>query len=427
MIMQARSESKIGEQIGLRTPDKKNGEQPSIEISRRLLGSSSIVSLLPGERDIHVALDLEGFIRRLLLFDTYVLYSARLKEIPDMVRYFGFQGTMDLLASGAIEIRCECAQLVEGQFKTPPCPPLTFQFHLIEAHIWEQYLIDCLPALKAAPVLSSKELMELQGAIVNAVKRSDNRQMFSTEVTPDFERELLGNQKLVRASVIHVLLRDHGISVTDFEIKIHKVADDTRYTVETNLPEKLHISLEAIHHSIKSALLGISGLSQRIGEMKAHTALSGFTDEEIPLFRVKLGSLIDIVESRKREMQFHRIFTICGLPAILPGQQVDIEKLLLIRDEPEAIEFRGWLAEIDKRSDSEVRDIIAGFNAKLGLAVQTTGGKMLRLLVTMAAGCNPLAGAIVGSLDQFIWDKFFRRSSAAAFVNELYPSIFKEK
>jgi len=38
-----------------------------------------------------------------------------------------------------------------------------------------------------------------------------------------------------------------------------------------------------------------------------------------------------------------------------------------------------------------------------------------------------MAGLIVGSLDQFVWDKFFRRSSAAAFINELYPTIFEDK
>jgi len=56
--------------------------ETKLEITRRLLGSSAIVSHKPGARDINVRLDVEGFVRRLLLFDTYVLYSVRLKEIP---------------------------------------------------------------------------------------------------------------------------------------------------------------------------------------------------------------------------------------------------------------------------------------------------------------------------------------------------------
>jgi len=48
-----------------------------LEMTRRLLGSSAIVSQEKGARDIHVTLDVEGLVRRLLLFDTYILYSVR--------------------------------------------------------------------------------------------------------------------------------------------------------------------------------------------------------------------------------------------------------------------------------------------------------------------------------------------------------------
>ena len=64
---------------------------------------------------------------------------------------------------------------------------------MIEAHNWDQYLIDCLAALANAPSLSARELIDLQSAVVKAVRRSDNRRMFATEVSPAFERELLGN------------------------------------------------------------------------------------------------------------------------------------------------------------------------------------------------------------------------------------------
>ncbi len=134
-----------------------------------------------------------GFIRRLLLFDTYVLYSVRLKEIPEIVRHFGFRGAPTLLSSGALEIRCECAQYAEGQFGTPPCAPLTFQFHVIEAHGRDKYLIDNLKEVNQTPNLTSRELMELQSAVVGAVRQPDNRQMFRNLVAPIFESDVLRN------------------------------------------------------------------------------------------------------------------------------------------------------------------------------------------------------------------------------------------
>ena len=170
------------------------------EMTRRLLGSSAIVTQEPGARDISVALDVEGLVRRLLLFYTYILYTVRLKEIPEMVRHFGYEGTLALLSSGALEIRCECAQFMEGQYETPAAPPLTFQFHVIEAHNRDQYLINNLNEVNRMS-LGSHELMALRSAVVNAVRQPDNREMFSSLVAPAFESDVLHNSALLKAAV----------------------------------------------------------------------------------------------------------------------------------------------------------------------------------------------------------------------------------
>ncbi len=395
-----------------------------LEITRRLLGSSAIVYQEPGARDIGVRLDLEGFIRRLLLFDTYILYSVRLKEIAELVRYFGYEGTLMLLSSGALEIRCECAQFVEGQFSAPACPPLTFQFHVIEAHDRNQYLIDNLSEFNRTPALSSRQLMELQTAVTKAVRQPDNREMFSSAVAPAFESDILHNTRLLKSAVRFVLAKEKGItSVDDFALRFHKVADD-RYKAETDLLQKLTLSIEDIHNVLKVAILGISGVDQRLGEMKAHDALSGFTDEELPLFRNKLDFLAEAHSSQGPERRFHRVVAVAGLPEISAGSRIDIEKVLAVRSQPEALEFRAWLADIDKLSDSEIQQRVSSFNAKLGLAAQTTAGKVLRFLVTTVAGFVPPLSVTLGALDEFAWDKFARRSGIAAFVHELYPSIF---
>jgi hypothetical protein len=395
-----------------------------LEITRRLLGSSAIVSQEPGARDISVKLDVEGFIRRLLLFDNYILYSVRLKEISELVRQFGYEGTLALLSSGALEIRCECAQFAEGQFSTPACPPLTFQFHVIEAHIRDQYVIDNLAEVNRIPLLSSRELIALQSAVMRAVRQLDNREMFRSAVAPAFENDVLHNIPLLQAAVRLVLAKDKGVTTNDdFELRFHKVGDD-RYEAETNLPQKFALSIEDIHSILKAAVLGISGVDQRLGEMKAHTALSGFTPEELPLFRTKLDSMADAVSSQRQEQRFQRVVAVAGFPEISADSRIDIERILEIRSEPEALEFRAWLTDIDKYTDTEIRERISSFNAKLGLGAQTKTGKALRLLVTTVAGIVPPVGVALNILDQFAWDKFARRSGIAAFVHELYPSIF---
>jgi hypothetical protein len=76
-----------------------------MDISRRVIGASAIVS--SDDRKV-IDVDLSGLIRRLLLFDKYVLVSVRLAEFPILARYIGYEGLRDLLAANLIEIRCEC-------------------------------------------------------------------------------------------------------------------------------------------------------------------------------------------------------------------------------------------------------------------------------------------------------------------------------
>jgi hypothetical protein len=54
--------------------------------------------------------DLGRFAERLLLFETYVLKSARLVEVPTLIQVFGTKEFTELLESGALVIHplCQC-------------------------------------------------------------------------------------------------------------------------------------------------------------------------------------------------------------------------------------------------------------------------------------------------------------------------------
>ena len=80
-----------------------------MEITKRLIGCSAIDAAKGQVADV----DMEGLVRRLLLFDQYVMVSVRLQEFPHLVRYLGYEGLRDLLFSRALEIRCEWFQLAQ--------------------------------------------------------------------------------------------------------------------------------------------------------------------------------------------------------------------------------------------------------------------------------------------------------------------------
>src|SRR6476660_5200994 len=98
-----------------------------MDISRRLIGVSAVQSPEGSVTDV----DLESLVRRLILFDTYVLHSIRLKEFPLLARRLGYEGLRDLLSTNLIEIRCECLQLAQtsqsGIFGDPILPNFHYQ------------------------------------------------------------------------------------------------------------------------------------------------------------------------------------------------------------------------------------------------------------------------------------------------------------
>jgi hypothetical protein len=106
---------------------------------------------------------------------------------------------------------------------------------------------------------------------------------------------------------------------------------------------------------------------------------------------------------------------------------ISVEKLLEVRDSSEAREFRDWLGGIGQATDDEIRERIASLRAKAGLKVSGDMGKTTRFLITSGLGLIPgatVAALALGATDQFVVDRLLPRSGIAAFVNELYLSIF---
>jgi hypothetical protein len=397
-----------------------------MDISRRVIGASAVVSAEGKVIDV----DLSGLIRRLLLFDKYVLVSVRLGEFPVLARSIGYERLRDLLAANLIEIRCECLQLGQmgqsGMFDDPRLPPFSYKFNWIDAHDKEQYVHQCLHDLHGTPGLRNKQVIKLKGAIAGAIRPlpPDLR----SQLFPPFQNELLNNNRLVKAAVEMEIQRKLHVGGVPFSVAVHQEGEDI-FRAETDLHHRARVSEAEASRIIEVALLAVAGLSQRIGEMKAYSALSGFRDEELPLFRHKLGFLADAVSTQSKERDFQRVMEIAGLPEFSTDDSaIDVDKLLKIRESSETREFRDWLGGIGQADEKEIRERVNGFRVKVGMAVGGKAGKLIRFLVTNAVGLIPgqqIHSLILNALDQFLLDKLLPRSGVAAFVHELYPSIFE--
>jgi len=398
-----------------------------MDIGRRLIGSSAVFS------EGKVAdVDLGGLVRRLLLFDKYILTSVRLQEFPILARQLGYGSLRDLLDLNLIEIRCECLQLTQigqsGIFGDPILPLFSYKFNWIDMHDREKYIHDCLQGMHQSSGLLHKEILKLKRAIVESIRQ------LPPEVRPTlfapFRNELLNNEQLVRRSIELSIAKSRGSTANvPFSLQLHEDAED-RYTVETNLADQLRIEPAEAHKIVEAGLLGLSGLTQAVGEMKAYSAISGFRDEELPLFRDKLDFLTDTVSSSSKERDFQRVLTIAGIPELQEDKPLNIERFAKIRASSEAREFRDWLANIGSATDAEIHEKVAGFKNTISIFFSRPSVKTIKILALAAAGFAPHAAIPVTALsllDSFLLDRLLPRSGIAAFVNELYPSIFERK
>jgi hypothetical protein len=101
-----------------------------------------------------------------------------------------------------------------------------------------------------------------------------------------------------------------------FRFEIYQ-EDDSRFKVQTDIADVIHLSDIETHEIVEAGLLGVAGLSQIIGEMKAYNALSGFRNEDLPLFQIKLDFLAAATTTEGKENRFQRIIDLGPVPSLL--------------------------------------------------------------------------------------------------------------
>jgi hypothetical protein len=342
-----------------------------------------------------------------------------------------------LLSSGALKISCELrltAQVGQTEFLVPggkALPLGTYSVSYGFAADRKKWISDNLKNVSMIG-LSNNQVKKLKLAIVDAF---DNNylQDFDSELLKQVNGDLACNRGIEIATAI-ILKKEKGIKVkpSDFLIKLHQI-DEQIFEVETNLGKIFSLDELEVHKIAEKAVLGIGGLNQRIAEMKLHSALSGFLEDETPLFSDRLEFLCRSIDPDKLETNLNRALRLKNCPSIISGsvQTVNIEKLLEVRKSQELKIFREWLREIDDVSDSEIIEQLNDIRSKLGVFAQGDTGKASRLAISTLVGFVPVVGTLaglgLGAIDTFLLEKVLPYSGVVAFVDKLYPSIFQHK
>jgi hypothetical protein len=406
-----------------------------LDIAHRLIAP---VARVTGSSQVE--LDLEALVFRLLLFDHYVLYSYRLLEIPPLVRAFSIDGLIHILESGAISIEnspIQTASLGPTLFVEDPPPegirpPFHFSLATVRPADELQHTNICLQDIEKTLSLNKRQRIRVRKAIYRCLTKADDHvgeialRSTGEELLKDpellaFTCSLRAKEKLGR------VLDPAAIRLKPTHLK------DNDYRVENNLEGTFHLSQLDAHAVIESGILAIAHRNDRIEQMKRFNAISGFSDNELPVFGLKLAFVEASLSPKAKEERLRRIVELRGLPRIESQGQIaiDAKRLLQLRDSPECVEFRHWFANADEASDEQIAGLSRSMAARIGTFIRSGTGRALRFLSTTGAGLIPGGGLIAGSflsaIDQFLLEKVFPYSGPVAFIDNIYPSIFESR
>ena len=300
----------------------------TLDMRERHIGG--ITTRLPPDGS-ELEVDVGALVRRLILFEHCVLESDYLKEIPYLVAAFGYKGLRSLLSSGALSIICDyfaagsvgqISDLKVTALRGGPLPlssyrivPISVPDQLENGRPYRpQYVYDALKSVNDSPGLSEKEKRRLKIILekqIEAYPRSivnDSAATFRQVITaedPSIQRSL---EVAFRAAYDRELPAGVALHTED-------LGNDGDFRVSTDLAKRPGLDAEDAHKVMERALLGAASVDQRVHIMHAFDCVSGFKDEEMPVFEGRLTRFWSELDPQVQEGRLRRVTSIGGYRA----------------------------------------------------------------------------------------------------------------
>lgn len=381
-----------------------------------------------------VVVDVGAFVERLLLFDTYILQSRNLQEVPHLIRRFGLDSLVRLLESGAVQLSPEkvAVSLVERQGERRD--PYKFEvaaFRMDQPAAAEGDLANLIGTLDCVDVGNRKRLdwalrssMRLDEEDAAAAVGSDVRSQLDRMgcITP------FVNAALARKNASRL-----GQAFT-FDVDVAEGELGLLVQVSTDLERSYGLRPRYVGEVARNAVLALGNESTRLHQMRTHTALTGFRNEDVPLVRGRLDFLQGQIDPGVPAAQFYRVVEAAGVPDLRDpaiADTVDLNEVLEARGSEELRQFRDWLWSLDDVDQAELEERVRSLRARVGIFAKTTPGRIIRFIATTGLGAIPGAGSILGPVsswaDSFLSERLISSVGPAAFIGTHYTSLFSTR
>jgi hypothetical protein len=398
------------------------------DIRTRVFGRCAKTASQKGD----IIVNYSTFLERLILFDTFILDSLALKELPYLIRVFGYDPIVAMFDSGALQLGMPGVHI--GLWGPPErCDYHSFgAISVNEGEVLKRWFHPLRDVISINNERYGKLANAIEAQVINSPEGTANELI--AQFRSDLTSGILAIKEAVMASA--VILLNRKTSIDDLRISVEyegngETAGTDGYRATSNLGKLLNLDDRQANEVIRHALTSVGGLNRTISEMKRFNALSGCPYSDLPIFDEKLRFLERSFAPNTQVEHFNRILSFKNFPDLGTAaldKKVDLMKLLEIRQSREVKEFRTWLWALDSLTDEDITDRIASVKSMLTKAVHSKAGKRLRWLATNGIGLIPVAGQVLGpalsALDTFLAEKVLRESGVLMFINDLYPSIF---
>jgi hypothetical protein len=302
--------------------------------------------------------DIGGLVRRLLLFDGYILDSYGLQEFPQLIDTFGVSGVITLLESGVFGLRIDAttiaqvgqANVTDKRLRLGQLPLGSFQIAALRGSNRREHTSLRLEVVDSY-LGKSKTAQKLKRAIVDRLVYEPDSVWQDT--LESVHAGLAGEPPALRQAIAAELTRisPKTVGADEVQLTVHRL-DEEDFRVESNLQSRFALSEEESHKTVERAVLAVAAVKKRIAEMKGYEALTGFRPEELPLLDVDVRTTLELLgDSGARERDLERVIEIAALPDVRDAagatREIDIEALLSLRETGRGSQVSG-LAGVDE-------------------------------------------------------------------------------
>jgi len=364
-----------------------------VDVRQAVLGEIAIRS----GRDV-ASIDVGVLVRRLILFNTVIVRSFRLRELPLLVRTFGKTGIQELLQSGVLKFCCEFTSVITDIHRNGVrfAPAEHFTFGIAAAADRDGDLRKELRGLQGVAGLKNNERNAIEEAVWNSLVRPPDT--FGADLLQQIDTDLRTNSPSLKAAILDQLRQEFihlDLAHRILEISVEE-PQQRMFHIKTTIPQDFGLSPEKTHLLLQRSITAVANLNHRLADMVAYSALTGFLESEAPLLFGKVAGILAPQNPKIAEEQFKRVIEIADVPDFKAGLKVDVEKLMKLRDSEECRDFRGWLSTVEDISDEEIRKMAGGMKNKLATLAGSSRGKAVRLAATTLIGLVPVAGLVLG-------------------------------